>query len=220
MEFVCCILIGYFIGCINPAYFIGKIKGIDVKRKGSKNAGASNALLLFGKAFGVFCAVFDIFKAWLAIFIAKEILFVTYQYAFVLTAVSSIFGHIFPFYMRFRGGKGLASFGGMVLSYDWRVFLLMLGCAVVVALVSNYLCFVTIGASIAFPIIYGVQRGDALGAILLLLPSAVMIYKHLENVKRVFKGEEIRVSYLWNKKDELKRLKVDDEDELVGITEK
>ena len=67
MEYLYCVLIGYFVGCFNPSYILGRIKGVDVKKKGSGNAGASNALMLFGKLMGVICALIDIFKTFFAI---------------------------------------------------------------------------------------------------------------------------------------------------------
>ena len=60
MKYIFCILIGYLIGAINPSYFIAKLRGFDIREKGSKNAGASNALILFGKVLGVGCALFDL----------------------------------------------------------------------------------------------------------------------------------------------------------------
>jgi len=62
MEFIYCILIGYFVGALNPTYIIAKIKGFDIRKKGSRNAGASNALINFGAAVGILCGAFDIFK--------------------------------------------------------------------------------------------------------------------------------------------------------------
>ena len=72
----------------------------------------------------------------------------------MVTAVSCILGHIFPFYMKFRGGKGLACLGGAILAYNWRLFTVMLVAELLLALLTNYICFVPITASIAFPLIY------------------------------------------------------------------
>ncbi len=72
MKYVLCILIGYLIGAINPSYIIAKIRGFDIREKGSKNAGASNALILFGKVLGIGCALFDIAKATFAIGFAES----------------------------------------------------------------------------------------------------------------------------------------------------
>lgn len=209
MEILFCILIGYFIGCINPAYILGKVMGKDVKNNGSGNAGASNALILFGKFVGVFCALFDIFKAWGAIELAEYLFSDTFDYAFSVTAVAAILGHIFPFYIRFSGGKGLASFGGMVLSFSPLVFLVMFSSAIVMVLLVNYICFVPMVASVVFPVIYGVMRRDLIGALILCIPIAVIFIKHKENIKRIANGTEFRISYLWNKNKELERVNLD-----------
>lgn len=213
------ILIGYGIGCVNPAYILGKLKGKDVKKHGSGNAGASNALILFGKIAGIFCALFDIFKAyfaiWLCIKLFGEWLVAYYVRTFVIAALSVIYGHIFPFYTKFRGGKGLACIGGMVLFYDPIVFLIMLMSAVVFVLLVNYICFVPMAASAVFPVIYllrGFEPGpdfDFVGALILFSLVAVVVYKHLENIKRIAAGNEFRISYLWNKNKELERCNIE-----------
>lgn len=207
MEILFCILIGYAFGCINPAYILGKIIGKDVKKNGSGNAGASNALILFGKFVGVFCALFDIFKAWGAIKLAEH-LFDGFELAFAVTAASAILGHIFPFYIKFKGGKGLASFGGMVLSYNPIIFLIMFMSAIVFVLLVNYICFVPMVASVVFPIIYGVMERDLWGALILCIPTVVIFIRHRENIKRIANGTEFRISYLWNKNREIERLNI------------
>ena len=206
MRMIYCILIGYFIGTINPSYIIARLRGFDIRERGSKNAGASNALINFGKAVGVACAIFDILKATGAVLLS-EALTGGYAYALPITAVSCIIGHIFPFYMRFRGGKGLACLGGAILAFDIRVFLIMLGIAIVIALMTDYICFVPITASVAFPIVYGVMRSDLFGALILCAATAVMLIKHTENIRRILAGREMHLSYLWKKDEETERMK-------------
>ena len=207
MKYLFCIIIGYLIGTINPSYMIGKLKGVDIRHKGSKNAGASNALILFGKTLGVACALFDIAKAALAIWLCGK-LFPELTYSFAVTGVSCILGHIFPFYMKFRGGKGLACLGGMILAFDWRVFLIMLSCEIVVAIVTNYICFVPLSASVVFPIVYGIMRHDWWGALILCLVIPVMFFKHKENLKRIKQGTEMPFNFLWNKEKALANTKI------------
>lgn len=207
MKYLFCIIIGYLIGTINPSYIIGKLKGVDICHKGSKNAGASNALILFGKALGVACALFDIAKAALAIWLCGK-LFPELTYSFAVTGVSCILGHVFPFYMKFRGGKGLACLGGMILAFDWRVFLIMLSCEIVVAIVTNYICFVPLSASVVFPIVYGIMRHDWWGALILFLVIPVMFFKHKENLKRIKQGTEMPFNFLWNKEKALANTKI------------
>ncbi len=212
MEILFCILIGYFIGCINPSYIIGKLKGVDVKKSGSGNAGASNALILFGKVFGAFCALFDIFKAWFATWLSVKLFADETYLAFSVSAAAVILGHIFPFYTKFRGGKGLACLGGVILKYNPVIFLIMLAGALVLVFITNYICFVPMAASLVFPIIYGIRSNDIIGTLVLLVPFVVILIKHSENIKRIMKGTEFRFSYLWNKQKEYERMNITAED--------
>ena len=111
------IIIGYLIGCISLSYLIGKLKGFDIREHGSGNAGASNVIITVGKKAGAFVAIFDIFKAWFAVKVTG-ILFPGIFLLGSVTAVAVILGHIFPFYMGFKGGKGFASLGGSILALD------------------------------------------------------------------------------------------------------
>ena len=205
MEYVYCALLGYAVGALNPAYLIGRIKGMDVRENGSGNAGASNAVILFGRVIGVFCALFDIAKAFGAIRFAQW-LFPDFAQALAVCGAACILGHIFPFYMKFRGGKGLACMGGLVLAYDWRVFLILLAAEVVVVLVTDYICFVPVTASVAIVAIYLIQTRDWIGAAALALAVAAVIFRHLENFRRIREGKEMRFSYLWHPQQEMKRM--------------
>ena len=207
MKYVLCILIGYLIGAINPSYIIAKLRGFDIREKGSKNAGASNALILFGKVLGIGCALFDIAKATFAIWLCGK-LFPELTYSFAVTGVACILGHVFPFYMKFRGGKGLACLGGMILAFDWRVFLIMLAAEIVVAIATDYICFVPLTASAVFPIVYGIMRQDARGALIIAVILPLMIYQHKENLKRIKQKTEMPFSFLWKKEKALEKTKI------------
>ena len=207
MKYVLCILIGYLIGAINPSYIIAKLRGFDIREKGSKNAGASNALILFGKVLGVGCALFDIAKAVFAIWLCGK-LFPRLGYSFAVTGVSCIIGHIFPVYMKFKGGKGLACLGGMILAFDWRVFLIMLAAEIIVAIATDYICFVPLTASAILPIIYGMMRDDLWSALILAAVFPLMVYKHKENLKRIKQRTEMPFSYLWNKEKALEKTNI------------
>ena len=207
MKYVFCIIIGYLIGAINPSYIIAKLQGYDIREKGSKNAGASNALILFGKVLGVGCALFDIAKAAFAIWLCAK-LFSELAYSFAVTGVACILGHVFPFYMKFRGGKGLACLGGMILAFEWRVFLVMLAIEIVVAFVTDYICFVPMTASAIFPFVYLIMRRDVPGALIIALILPLMLYKHKENLKRIKQKTEMPFSFLWNKEKALEKTNI------------
>ena len=214
IKFLLCATIGYFIGCINPAYLIGRTHGIDIREKGSGNAGATNVMMLFGKITGFFCAIFDIFKAYFAIRIVKA-LFPLFIQAIPVAGASVILGHLFPFYMNFRGGKGFASLAGSVLAFDIQAFFFIFIIAIVVLLIGNYLCLMPITAAILFPIVYLIFSKDILGAIILCIIPIFMCLKHKENILRIKNGTELHFSYLWKPEEEMKRIQtngnVDDE---------
>ena len=109
--------------------------------------------------------------------------------------------------MGFKGGKGLACLGGMILFFDWRVFLIMLTLAVILALVTDYICFVPLAASAAFPFVYGGMAKNIGGAAILLIITAVIAIKHIENLRRIANGTEMHLSYIWKPEKEMERMK-------------
>lgn len=204
IHIIVCIIIGYLIGGINPSYIFAKVKGFDIRSKGSGNAGASNAIITIGKKAGVFCAFFDIFKGYMSVKLGLYI-YPWIKVAGMVTGVFCIIGHILPVYMNFRGGKGLASLAGVVLAYDPMVFLGLIVMEFFFVLLFDYICIVPISGSFLFMIILGVQGGLLYG--LLFLPVVmIIINRHLENIRRIRYGVEARVSYLWNKDAEEMRL--------------
>ena len=204
MPYLLTALLGYSLGCINPAYIIARIKGFDIHERGSKNPGASNALITMGKRCGFLCAAFDIAKAALAVWLSEG-LFPAVD-TFAVAAASCILGHMLPFYLRFRGGKGLACLCGSILAFDLRVFGILLACETVLLLTTKYICYVPITASAVLPWIYGSMRRDLWGALLLGSVFVVILCKHLENLRRIREGRELRVTYLWDREKEARRL--------------
>lgn len=214
------ILIGYLVGGINPSYIIGRIKGIDIRKQGSGNAGASNATIVLGKWIGILSGVFDILKA-TAVMLLMPLVFGDIPFLAEIAGVSCVIGHIFPVFMSFKGGKGLAAFGGMILAIDPRFFGLILACEILLLLAVDYICIVPITAVIIVPIVYGIFGADGLGwlwraaggwwgAAIIGIASVVMLLRHVQNIKRILKGKEMHFSYIWmskeNKKKELIRI--------------
>ena len=206
MEILGCLLIGYLIGALSPSYIIGMMNGYDIRKKGSGNAGASNVIILKGKKIGALCAILDIAKACLAVWLTGK-LFPDFRYAFPITGTACILGHIFPFYLKFRGGKGLACLGGVILMTDVRLFLLMISIELIVVLIVNYLCVVPMSASVAYALIYGAMNQDVLAMGIFMIAAVVMLYKHTDNIQRIRNGTEVHFSYLWNKEKEIERIK-------------
>lgn len=214
MELPVCLLTGYLVGCVNPSYLIARRKGFDIRRRGSGNAGGSNALITMGKGIGAVCMVFDIVKAY-GIIRLMEWLFSDGAYVFSATAAACVLGHLFPFYMRFQGGKGLACIAGATLAYSPAVFLAMLLAEAVLAFSSDYLCLVPISAAAALPALYAKATKDAIGTLMLSAAGIAVIAKHLKNLRRIKDGTEAHLSYLWNRDEELEHQR-----RIRGITDK
>lgn len=176
---------------------------------GSCNAGASNTVIMAGKAAGIFVALFDILKATAACKLGA-VLLPELEYAWQITGVSCVVGHMFPVFLGFRGGKGFACLGGVVLAHSAKVFLLMLAIAVLIGFVSNYIAVSTVSMSVIWPVYYGTTTGNWAGAAILAIPFVPIFIKHTENFRRISRGEELRLSYLWKKDTELERIGRDD----------
>ncbi len=209
MNILWCLLLGYLLGSINPSYIIGMIKGFDIRKKGSGNAGASNALIVMGKWVAIFSAVFDIAKAWFSYWFAEK--FWSYSVADqnisgAVAGAACIIGHLLPVFMNFRGGKGLACLGGVVLAFDTKVFVAMLLIELVIVFIVDYICIVPMTAAIVFPVIYGVMTQSWISGLILLIPGILMFLKHIENIKRIRNGQEAHLSFLWKRNEEIARI--------------
>lgn len=213
------IIIGYGLGCINLSYIISKFKGFDIRKYGSGNAGASNVIIVMGKKTGLYVAIFDIFKAYLAVTLARVIftdaVVSGFNYAAVMAGASSIVGHIAPFYMGFKGGKGLASLGGTILGLDAKMTLLLLVVAIIIAVATDYICFVPVTMVVIIPALYGYKFGSIIPLIMFIPIILLMWYRHIENFKRIKAGKELRFHFLWDRSSESERFGIADDGKSV-----
>ena len=190
MEYPICMLAGYLIGSLNFAYFIGRLNHIDIREKGSGNAGASNTLAVLGFKAGILTALFDILKAFLIVLLISK-LFPNNQNLKVITGCSAVFGHIFPFYMQFRGGKGFAALIGTLLALDWRFALAVIAAVILLTLVTDHILFATLLAAVSTPVYFCFLKYPAVSVLCLGITAAVIIVKHRINIQRLLNGEEI-----------------------------
>ena len=205
MAVFSCVLIGYLLGNISPAYLFGKTKGYDIRKEGSGNVGATNAFILIGKHAFFITAALDILKAFVAWKLCQA-LFPTLAAAGPIAAVACILGHMYPVFLDFKGGKGLASLGGAVLAWRWKWFLLLLGIAVLIAFATRYVCLVAPTMSLVFPACFYWQTHLLMSTIILLIPVFPIFGKHWGNFANIREGTEMRISFIWNKEEELKRI--------------
>ena len=180
---------GYALGCLSPAWLLSKLKGKDLKRAGTSNLGATNAFMVLGKSIGAIVMLLDMAKAFAAVRLALWA-FPGLAAAGIAGGGGAILGHLYPFYLRFQGGKGLACLGGMVLGLDWRFFFPLLLAGLLLAAVTNVGCMVAVSASVLWPAGYALAHHSLTAFLLMALPCALMLEKHRENLRRVKAGTE------------------------------
>lgn len=190
MAYLIVILIGYLLGSSSMAYWLSLVKKVDIRKNGSGNLGASNATVLFGWGAGVLVAVHDIGKAVLSVLLAK-LLLPELEYAGAAAGVACVLGHIFPFYLKFKGGKGLASFWGMILALNWKVALAMLLLGILITVVTDFISLAALSISISAPFGIWLTTGNRILPLILSIATVVMIFKHIENIRRILNRTEI-----------------------------
>ena len=184
---------GYLIGNLNTAAIIARCKGFDIRKKGSGNAGASNALVTMGKGAAVTSALVDILKAFLPVWLLLHVIQLPPECAHVpvLTGVAVILGHRFPFWMQFRGGKGFASLLGFSLAVDWRMFLACIALLGILLFTTRYIALATVSCAVLVPVWHLVRTKDWLEFTVLAVLSVIIIVKHIPNIRRIKDGTEI-----------------------------
>ena len=191
------------------------VKKKDIRDSGSGNAGATNMLRTYGKKAAVGTMIGDILKVALGIIIAFAILDVPMKYIFSNPADAAeiqrvmlykefaglfcVLGHIFPLYFKFKGGKGVAACTGMVIIVDWRIALILFVIFIGVILISKWISLGSIVIALLYPVlIFAFYKNFILAAVALLF-TAIVIVAHRENIKRLAKGTENKIS-IKNKK--------------------
>ena len=192
MGYVMAILGAYLLGCSNMAVYLAKRKRVNLSG-GSGNPGTSNATLLMGWRAGAIVGIHDIGKGVLAVLLA-ELLFPDLACIGAVAGVACVLGHIFPVFMKFRGGKGFASYLGMTLALNWKFALIILAIVVVVTLITDYIVVGTVTTVVSVPVAMGFLRHSVLLVAILCVATAVILYKHRENYVRIRKGTEIGLS--------------------------
>lgn len=215
MVRVICLLIGYVFGLFQTAYIYGRLHGVDIRNYGSGNAGTTNTLRVFGTKAGLLVLAGDILKCILAVVITgvifgsshTDMIYLLRMYA----AAGAIIGHNFPFYLKFKGGKGIAATAGLILSFHPYLIpmgvILFFGAFFITHYVSLGSLLVYAGFLIETVIlgqmgVFGMTQAllNEMYAILALL-TAMAYWKHRENIKRLLSGTE-RKTYLTHKNKE------------------
>ncbi len=193
----------YLVGSIPSGYLIGRVRGVDIRKEGSGNIGATNALRVLGKGWGYFCFACDIGKGFLATFLAgtvvAESLGLAGDWAGIVAAVMVIVGHNFPVWLGFKGGKGIATSGGVILGlFPWPAFVIPLATWLVFFFGTRYVSVASIACSIMVPMSLGglwAMGWDGVGwpyVSVGIVMAAMALWRHRSNVKRLLAGTETK----------------------------
>ena len=190
MGYLTTIFASYLLGSSNLALYLSLLKHVDFRGKGSGNLGASNAAVLMGWPAGIAVGAHDIGKAALAVILAR-LCWPELDHIGAVAGVSCVLGHIFPFYLKFKGGKGFAAFLGMTLALNWKFALVVMALVVVVTVITDYIVAGTVTSILLVPSYLGYTHRSFVLAGILLIATAVILCKHIENFKRIYHGTEI-----------------------------
>ncbi len=197
--FAAAALISYLSGSVPYGYLIGKMKGIDIRQHGSCNIGATNVTRVLGKGWGRLCFACDFLKGCLPVFLF--FLIFSDAYIQIVSALFAVLGHIFPVWLKFKGGKGIAVAAGAIFA----LAPLTLTCGLIVWMItffaSRYVSLASIFAAASLPVfcfiysnIFSWEWGEFSleREVLLIVLAALAILKHTSNIKRLLNGTENR----------------------------
>lgn len=184
------IIIGYLFGCINFAYIIGRFHDhIDIRNYGSGNSGTTNAIRVMGWKLGALTFLGDFLKAIVA-YVTVSLVFDS-QIAAIYAGFGVILGHNWPVFLKFKGGKGIASTVGLIFAVDVRAGLVV---AVVMALIIYITRYVSVGSlimAVSMPFIFYFTKAKNIEFLVIgLILMGIAILRHTGNIKRLIKGNE------------------------------
>ena len=195
------LIIAYLLGSIPTSVWIGQyFYSIDVREFGSGNSGATNTFRVLGYKAGIPVLIIDILKGWSSVMLA----YLISDYASdsdqmvnlqLVLAVAALMGHVFPVYVGFRGGKGVATLLGIVLALNWVAALISLGVFITVFLSTKYVSLSSIVASFAFPCVVIFLLDSRVGSMVIfsMFITVIVLITHQKNIERLLSKKESKI---------------------------
>ncbi len=198
----------YLLGAIPTSVWIGRrFYNIDIREHGSGNAGATNTIRVLGLKVGIPVLIIDMLKGFAAVnlihltdyYIPQSGDFISYQ---LLLGIAAIIGHIFPVYVGFKGGKGVATLFGIVLAIDPLPTLICIGIFVITLIITKYVSLSSMIAGFSFPIMVIVVFKTTTPSLVIfsLIIAILLLFTHQKNIERLLRKEESKAEFLKRKK--------------------
>lgn len=199
-AYIFVMVISYMLGATPSGYLVGRARGIDVRSAGSGNIGATNVVRVLGKPAGTIVLVADALKGFVsARFVPLLAMHVfppaaaTRENLALAAGVAAIFGHIYTCWLKFKGGKGIATSGGVVLAWAPLACLIAVAVWGLVLAISRYVSMASIAAAIVLPFAVWLCNGTLTMSLAMTGLSLLAIYKHKANIQRLLTGAERRI---------------------------
>lgn len=193
------IIVSYLVGGIPFGFIIGKMKGIDIRKEGSCNIGATNVSRVVGRWYGKLCFFCDLLKGFLPVFVAQKYFASDFQYMAIACGFFAVAGHMFTPYLKFKGGKGVATAGGVMLALAPVPFLIAFAAWVAVFMTTRYVSLGSIVASIVLPVSAALLKVSRIQPkisweviIFFAVIGGASIWKHKANIIRLKNGTELK----------------------------
>lgn len=200
MEFFFILFTAYLIGSIPSALWVGKLfYKVDIREHGSGNLGGTNTFRVLGKPAGLVVTIFDILKGTAAVLLPLLAIFSEVAIHPLILGFAAVIGHTYPIFARFKGGKAVATSGGILLGYNWPLFILLFVAFFILLKLSKMVSFSSMGGAVIgflYSIAYYIRTGDVSLLIAIGLLGAVIFYRHRANIARIKAGTEPKVTWI------------------------
>lgn len=199
LALILSLISAYLIGSFPTSFIFAKVlKGVDIRQVGSKNAGATNVVRTVGKIPGILTLIIDILKGALVVTIVADFFYaynidLDYNFYRGLMALIVVCGHIWSVFLKFRGGKGVATTLGVGAALAAPVLLPVIGIWVLIFAMTSYVSLASIIALLSFPIFAAIFKYSFYTILFSSVICLISIYKHKENMQRLLKGEENKI---------------------------
>ena len=190
MKLTMVLLLSYLIGCFPSAYFLGKVyKNIDIRNYGSGNSGSTNALRVMGTKFGILTLVIDVLKGIIAVLIGRLILG---DQGGLIAGLVVVLGHNFPIFLKFKGGKGVATSIGVLMVLTWKTALVVVLIGVIIIMITRFVSLGSILGALSAPIttVLLMETMNKPLFITVVILASLLVIRHKANILRLCKGEE------------------------------
>lgn len=192
-------IVGYVCGLLQSGYLIGKVSGLDIRNYGSGNAGTTNVLRVLGKQKALFTFLGDALKGFIPVLIVKFLVCpavpaLNLEFSQLFIGLAVVLGHDYPFYLGFKGGKGIATTAAVMMAFDWRMGLCCFVIFMITVVLTRYVSLSSILLSVGIVIeilVFYPGRWDLF--VLILLYAYFAIYRHRANIKRLLSGTESKL---------------------------